>query len=391
MVIDTNAFKLLFFGKVPPPNTGMTVTTKTILDLIQDSGRFEVNIISSSLGYLRSETLIGTLIYYLRQIINIISSIYALTKELNRQEYQVIYFAASSTLLGNITDQIVSKIGKRKGLRVVAHIHNGNYHDNFTKFRFFGGGQEVLEFVDSFIFLSEGLYNSCKDYIPRERVTIIPNPIDVQLRCTENEVAKKWNRKETNLPVRVFYLANFIEEKGYLLLKNAVERIYHKGLEEKLQVRFAGLWLSEQSKKDFLAAIDQSVAKDCFQHIGPIAERIKVKEELLAADVLCLPSFYPVEAQPVSIIEAMNAGNAILSTFHAAIPEVVMNGEDGLLVEKRSEEALAVGLHKLLDRSVVSEMGQVARLHFVEKFHHENLREKLYEIFHPFTANQTSL
>lgn len=388
---NSHALKLLFFGKVPPPNTGMTVTTKTILDLIQDSDRFEVKIISSSLGYLRSETLMGAIIYYLRQILNIYRSIFALTRELKNQQYNVIYFAASSSLLGNVTDQLVSKIGKSKGLHVVAHLHNGNYYHSFTKFRFFRGGRKVVQFVDSFIFLSEGLYELSKEYIPREKITIIPNPIDVKLRCTEDELAKKWNRKETNQPIQVLYLANFIEEKGYLLLKRAVESLYHLGLEERLQVRFVGLWLSEQSKTEFLGAIDQSVAKKCFRHVGPIVDRTKVKEELLSADILCLPSFYPVEALPVSIIEAMNAGNAILSTFHAAIPEIVMNGEDGVLVEKRSVEALAYGLQNMLDRSVVSEMGQRARRHFMEKYHHCILREKLIDAFDPFTARKTSI
>lgn len=382
MGVSPKTFKLLFFGKVPPPNTGMTVITKTILDLMEESGKCEVKIISSSLGYLRSETLIGSLIYYLRQVLNIFSSISSLKRELRSQEYHVIYFAASSTLLGNITDQIVGKIGKKMDLRVVAHLHNGNYQDNFTKFRLFGGGSKVVQYVDTFIFGSEGLYAPCKNFIPRDKMTIIPNPIDHNLRCTENELASKWQRQE-NIPIRVFYLANFIEEKGYLLLKKAVERIYQPKLEERLQVCFAGLWLSEQSKKDFLSSIEQSSAKKCFVHIGPITDRARVKEELISADILCLPSFYPVEAQPVSIIEAMNAGNAILSTFHASIPEVVMNGEDGVLVEKRNELALAEGLQSMLHRSTVSQMGQVARLHFMERFHHNILRNQLLETFYP--------
>lgn len=383
MGVSPKTFKLLFFGKVPPPNTGMTVITKTILDLMQESGKCEVKIISSSLGYLRSETFLGSLIYYVRQVLNIFSSISSLKKELSHQEYHVIYFAASSTLLGNITDQIVSKIGKKRGLHVVAHLHNGNYQDNFSKFRLFGGGHKVVQFVDTFIFGSEGLYTPCKDYIPRDKMTIIPNPIDLNLRCSDQELTIKWKRQESNSPIRVFYLANFIEEKGYLVLKKAVEKIYHQGLEEKLQICFAGLWLSEQSKKDFLISIEQSVARKCFIHIGPITDRASVKKELLSADILCLPSFYPVEAQPVSIIEAMNAGNAILSTFHASIPEVVVNGQDGLLVEKRSEQALAEGLQKMLDRSVVATMGQQARAHFMEKFHHDILRKQLIETFYP--------
>ena len=73
----------------------------------------------------------------------------------------------------------------------------------------------------------------------------------------------------------------------------------------------------------------------------------EASRRLQEADIFVLPSF--VENLPVSLIEAFGVGVATITTPVGAIPEVVRDGENGILVAPGDEDALAEALIRLLD------------------------------------------
>jgi colanic acid/amylovoran biosynthesis glycosyltransferase len=66
-----------------------------------------------------------------------------------------------------------------------------------------------------------------------------------------------------------------------------------------------------------------------------------------SADVFCLPSF--AEGLPVVLMEAMASGVPVVSTRIMGIPELVEDGENGLLVAPGEVDPLAEALSRLLD------------------------------------------
>ena len=62
------------------------------------------------------------------------------------------------------------------------------------------------------------------------------------------------------------------------------------------------------------------------------------RARLAAADVFCLPSF--AEGVPVVLMEAMAAGLPVVATQIMGIPELVRDGESGLLVPPGRPEPL---------------------------------------------------
>ncbi|MGY1793886.1 glycosyltransferase family 4 protein [Geodermatophilus sp. SYSU D00525] len=68
---------------------------------------------------------------------------------------------------------------------------------------------------------------------------------------------------------------------------------------------------------------------------------------LQRAAVFALPT--DTDMSPNAILEAMSAGLPVVSTQHAAIPELVVHGETGLLVEPRDGRALGDALLDLLE------------------------------------------
>ena len=85
-----------------------------------------------------------------------------------------------------------------------------------------------------------------------------------------------------------------------------------------------------------------------------------VADALSETDVFVLPSF--AEGVPVVLMEAMAAGLPVVSTRIAGIPELVVDGESGILVPPGDGNALTVALDKLLsDRDMCAAMGAKGR------------------------------
>jgi glycosyltransferase involved in cell wall biosynthesis len=75
------------------------------------------------------------------------------------------------------------------------------------------------------------------------------------------------------------------------------------------------------------------------------------------------------EGKPVSIQEASAAGLPVVSTRHAGIPEVVIEGETGLLVNEGDVECMARQMLRLLrDPSYAAGLGEAGRLRAREHF-----------------------
>lgn len=79
-----------------------------------------------------------------------------------------------------------------------------------------------------------------------------------------------------------------------------------------------------------------------------------------SADVFVLPSY--AEGMPNSMIEAMSSGLPVVVTPVGSVPDVIRNGENGLLVPARDAPALREALARLLASPALRrELGEAAR------------------------------
>ncbi|MCB9763347.1 MAG: glycosyltransferase family 4 protein [Alphaproteobacteria bacterium] len=94
------------------------------------------------------------------------------------------------------------------------------------------------------------------------------------------------------------------------------------------------------------------------------------------ADLYCLPSY--AEGQPVSVLEAMASGLAVVSTTVDGIPDAIVEGETGFMVEPGDREALAGRLGELLsDPGLRDRMGAAGRARVEQVFDAEVLSTTL--------------
>jgi glycosyltransferase involved in cell wall biosynthesis len=154
---------------------------------------------------------------------------------------------------------------------------------------------------------------------------------------------------------RLVCVGRLCEQKGQLLLVEAVSRLAEQGVE--LELVLAG---DGEMRADLEALIARYGLKERVRVTGWISSS-QVRNEILAARALVLPSF--AEGLPVVLMEAMALRRPVISTYVAGIPELVHPGEHGWLVPAGDVDALVEAMRICLNTPVdfLTRMGDAAR------------------------------
>jgi colanic acid/amylovoran biosynthesis glycosyltransferase len=174
---------------------------------------------------------------------------------------------------------------------------------------------------------------------------------------------------------RLICVGRLCEQKGQLLLIDAARRLSERGTKFELVLAGDGEMRGE---------IENLVARYKLQNVVRITGWIgsdQVREEILAARALVLPSF--AEGLPVVIMEAMALRRPVISTYVAGIPELVRPGEHGWLVPAGDAEALASAMQTCLDTpsDAIARMGDAARTRVLERHNIDKEAGKLIDLF----------
>ena len=90
--------------------------------------------------------------------------------------------------------------------------------------------------------------------------------------------------------------------------------------------------------------------------------RVFLQHSLVAADG-------DSEGNPVAVMEAQLSGLPVVATRHAGIPEVVLDGQTGLLVEEGDVMSMAAAIERLLkDPELCAQQGAAGRRHVEQHF-----------------------
>jgi len=140
---------------------------------------------------------------------------------------------------------------------------------------------------------------------------------------------------------RLVCVGRLCEQKGQLLLVEAAARLAREGTPFELILAGDG-----ELRAPIEAAIARHGLEGRVRITGWISNE-RVREEILAARALVLPSF--AEGLPVVLMEALALGRPVISTYVAGIPELVEPEASGWLVPAGDVEALSAAMRAVLE------------------------------------------
>ncbi len=131
-------------------------------------------------------------------------------------------------------------------------------------------------------------------------------------------------------------------------------------------------------------------AGDAASRLDLLGARADIPDLLSRHGVFVLSSRY--EGLPLSIIEAMRSGLPVIATRVGGVPELVIDGETGLLVGPDDVGAMADAMRRLAsDSALRSRLGAAGRQRFVEHFTVERMRQRIAGVYDALIAAGASL
>jgi glycosyltransferase involved in cell wall biosynthesis len=115
-----------------------------------------------------------------------------------------------------------------------------------------------------------------------------------------------------------------------------------------------------------------------------------VEEVLRNHDVLVFPSYHKREGMPGVILEAMQSGLPVISTRWRAIPELVEDGDNGVLVAPRCPNGLGAAMRRLIETpTLFRRLREGARI-TGERFRSVHWEPKLVRWIHELVEERSS-
>jgi len=174
--------------------------------------------------------------------------------------------------------------------------------------------------------------------------------------------------RESHESFVVTMVARFDHQKAQPLLIRALAQ-----LPQGVRVKFLG--------DGPLRPACEALARDLAVHqrVSFVGNSGRVAEELAESDAFALISHY--EGFPISILEAMRAGLPIVASRVGGVPEAVIDGQNGLLVDN-DIDGIARALEALrTDREARRRMGESSRQSFEARFTSDAMMQKLERVY----------
>lgn len=233
---------------------------------------------------------------------------------------------------------IIVLFAKSMGVPVVLHLHAAQLHHGYHAV------PSLLQRLIRLVFLHADsvivLGTQAQQFIveemgvPAQRVDLVTNGVPIS-----SEPRRTFNANE---PFNVLFLGNLSERKGVSDLLKALATPGLMARQGKWLARFAG----GGDVAHYQALADALGIADRVEWLGWADQALATK--LVAnADVVILPSYD--EGLPLTILEALAKGVAVIATPVGEIPTVLTPDVDALLVNPGDVSAIAQALLRLMD------------------------------------------
>lgn len=318
---------------------------------------------------------------FIKALKSIVSWLDASERVLTSHQIDVIHAYDYPWVQGFVAAHLAKKHGKKFVQttfgEVVPHkeelIHHDASGDRYTHFVKF-----VLDKADLIISLSQHCASEVEYVgVSRENVRVTYWGVDVNHfhpKLDGNSIRRQYGLGDAPI---ILFVGQVRLRKGPQVLVEAAPHILKKHPQAKFLIVGPDYNIVDQLKG---RSSELGVAENLLFAGGKSHDELPMF--YAACDIFVFPTCTPIECLGLSMIQAMACAKPVVGSRINGIPEVIVDGVTGFLVEPNNPMELAARISTLLgDESLRKKMGEVGRRRTEEQFNQDTLvleLEKLY-------------
>lgn len=285
---------------------------------------------------------------------------------ISKRDYDIYHIHAAS--YGSIFRKgYYVRQAKKWNKKVMLHIHGASFMDFYSKLTDQKKQKvvDILKTADMVVALSKKWKQQFDSAFGLTNCVVLENGIDNEWLAEAITPAEEYKNN-------FVLLGRLGERKGAFDLVNAVEL----AAMQNPQIR---LFMAGDGEIDKVKAmVAQKHLENNIEVVGWVNADGKL-DLLKKVSTVVLPSYH--EGLPMSVLEGMAAGKAIISTTVGAIPEVVAE-ENGILIQAGDVQALANAMLQCSTNAAMLEaMGRVNVKKIDEQFSMKHMHRKLLQYY----------
>ncbi len=223
----------------------------------------------------------------------------------------------------------------RHNKKIVLHQHGGdfvNYFENQISEKRRQYLRRILDMPDAMLVLTPFWKEFFSGLTDEGKIRVFPNCVAVN---SEDGFADTLGcGRDMN---KILFLGRICKDKGMDELLSAVEEVGR--LNRNVRLCIGGIYEDESYRK-------RIEGNEFVEFLGWISGKDKAKY-LGECGIFVLPSYY--EGFPVSVLEAMAGGCVVVASRVGGIPDVVTDGENGVLIEPKSSGMLKNAILRVME------------------------------------------
>jgi glycosyltransferase involved in cell wall biosynthesis len=265
-------------------------------------------------------------------------------------------------------------------LPLIAHFHGYDATEREVLAQYQDGYQRVFRHAAAVIAVSRAMEAQLRSLgVPREKLHYCPYGVDCAQFTAANPAAA---------PPVLLAVGNFVEKKAPHLTLVAFARVLERRPESRLRMLGGGALLPVC--RDLAKALQLEHAVTFLGAQDHTQVRWEMQQARAFVQHSVQASTGDSEGTPVAIIEAGASGLPVVSTRHAGIPDVVVEGQTGFLVDERDVAGMAQHMIRLVESPALAQQMGVAARHRIEaEFSMERSINQLWSILNA-SARPTS-
>ncbi len=318
--------KILLIGPFSPPITGNSIANDTLYNGLKkrniqvDKINFTFPTLKENIGKLTLNKVIHYFLVY-RYIYKLFSS-------------NKVYITLGQTFFGVLKYAPFIYTAKILNKEIIVHIHGNHLRKEYENLKGFKKSifYEIISQIDKGIVLSDNLKKNLSPFIESKNIFAVYNFVEENI--LDNVIADDIINKDL-IKLKILFLSNLMKEKGVFDFLNSLKLLKTNCIPFEAKVAGAIDPIFEYELNSLFQELKEEV-----EYLGVVQGDQKL-DLLMKSNVFVLPTYYSMEGQPISILEAMATGNIILTTDHAGIPDIFENNQNGFYIEKCNPKSIA--------------------------------------------------